>query len=46
MGDIQIGYHRVSDMTAPPPPEDHANSELISERLGYLLPYYVNVGWW
>jgi hypothetical protein len=29
MGDGQIGYHKISDMTAP---RDYTNSELISER--------------
>jgi hypothetical protein len=43
MGGNQIGCHSVFDMTAP---RDHANSELISERPSYLLPYYINSGRW
>jgi hypothetical protein len=38
MGGDQIGCHKVSDM----PPRDYAYSELISERPGYFLPYYIN----
>lgn len=43
MGDGQIGYHKVSDMTAP---RDYANSELISERPSYFLSYYINGSRW
>jgi hypothetical protein len=43
MGDSQIGYHKVSGMTAP---RDYANSELISERLDYLFPHYINDSRW
>jgi hypothetical protein len=39
MGGDQIGCHTVSDMIAP---RNHAYSELISERLGYLFPHYIN----
>jgi hypothetical protein len=39
MGGGQIGCHKASDITAP---RDHAYSELISERSGYLFPYYIN----
>jgi hypothetical protein len=39
MGGDQIGCHTVSDMIAP---RNHAYSELISERLGYLVPHYIN----
>jgi hypothetical protein len=39
MGGDQIDCHKVSDMIAPP--RDHTYSELISERPGYFLPYYI-----
>jgi hypothetical protein len=43
MGAGQTGYHKVSDMTAP---RDYTNSELISERPNYFLPYYIDGSWW
>jgi hypothetical protein len=43
MDDGQIGYHEVFDMTAP---RDYAYFELISERPGYLFPYYINGSRW
>jgi hypothetical protein len=43
MGDGQIGYHKVFDMTAP---RDYANSELISERPSYFLSYYIDGSRW
>jgi hypothetical protein len=43
MGDGQIGYHKVSDMTAP---GDYANSKLISECPSYFLSYYIDGSWW
>jgi hypothetical protein len=42
MGDGQIGYHKVSDMTAP---WDYTNSELIS-RPSYVLSYYIDGSRW
>jgi hypothetical protein len=43
MGDSQIGYHKVSDMTAP---RDYANSELISECPSYFLSYCIDGSRW
>jgi hypothetical protein len=43
MGGGQIGCHKVSDMTAT---SDHVYSELISERSGYFLPYYIDNRRW
>jgi hypothetical protein len=39
MGGDQIGCHKVSDMIAH---QDHAYSELISERPGYFFPHYID----
>jgi hypothetical protein len=43
MGDVQNGYHKVSDMIAP---GDYTNSELISERPSYFLSYYIDGSRW
>jgi hypothetical protein len=43
MGDGKIGYHKVSDMTAP---RDYANSDFISERPSYFLSYYIDGSRW
>jgi hypothetical protein len=43
MGDGQIGYHKVSHMTAP---RDYTNSELISKRPSYFLSYYIDGSRW
>jgi hypothetical protein len=41
MGHSQIGYHMVSDMTAP---MGHVYSKFVSECPRYLLSHYINGG--
>jgi hypothetical protein len=43
MGDSQIGYRKVSNITAP---GDYTNSELISERPSCFLSYYIDGSRW